>query len=193
MAGSKRVAFDERNWVRRCKIIHLSTSIKRNPWFSWVDWEIVGFKWDIGAIGVKEGSWRGITMKILLYILCYSYWIYFKIVNSCIYIIMPALHKAWPGNNRFFCGCCITGPARDVAGLIFIYFCLITMVTSFTIFMLRTNWNISPVLPILYYISCFTFNLFILLTACTDPGIIPRRPFLFKNQAKFKLLLNKTT
>jgi hypothetical protein len=106
---------------------------------------------------------------------------------------MPALHKAWPGNNRFFCGCCITGPGKDAPGLIFIYLCLFTMIIAFTVFMFRANWDLSPVLPILYYVSCFTFNIFILLTACTDPGIIPRRPFLFKNQEKFKLLLSIPT
>jgi hypothetical protein len=106
---------------------------------------------------------------------------------------MPALHEAWPGNNRFFCGCCVTGPGKDSAGLIFIYFCLVSMMTTYTVFIFQTNWAISPVLPVLYYASCLTFNVFILLTSCSDPGIIPRRPFLMSNQEKFKLLLAKPT
>lgn len=95
---------------------------------------------------------------------------------------MPPLHRAWPGNNRFLCHCCVTGPGRDAPGLLFVYVCMISVLVAFTVFMLPNNWNVSPVLPILYYATCFTLNLFVMLTACSDPGIIPRRPFLLRHK-----------
>jgi hypothetical protein len=106
-------------------------------------------------------------------------------------IIMPKLHEAWPGGNRFCLSCCVTGPAKDTPGLVCIYICQIGMLVPFSIIMLQTNWNITPALPILFYSSSFFFNVFLLLTACTDPGIIPRKPFLDRDPARYKRFLER--
>ena len=91
---------------------------------------------------------------------------------------MPKISEAWPGNNRFFCDCCVTGPLKDLPGMLFIYFCQLAMIVPYTIFMFDVNWKITPLLPILFYSVCLVFNIMMFLTACTDPGIIPRKPFL---------------
>ena len=105
---------------------------------------------------------------------------------------MPKIHKVWPGNNRFYFNCCITGPGRDTPKMVFIYICQIAMITTFSIFFLKPNWAINPILPILFYISITLFNIFLLMTACSDPGIIPRRPFLQKDHEKYKEYLHRT-
>ena len=46
------------------------------------------------------------------------------------------------------------------------------------VFMHGNNWAISPALPILLYLAIAFLITFLYLTACTDPGIIPRRPYL---------------
>jgi hypothetical protein len=49
---------------------------------------------------------------------------------------------------------------------------------------------VTPALPIIFYLSVILTTIFYNLTACTDPGIIPRRPILeFLNRDEHKLLL----
>lgn len=93
---------------------------------------------------------------------------------------MLRLHQIWPGKNRFYCRCCITGPLSDCAGSACIYICTIIIVVPFLYFMLIINWNITPALPIIFLLSIAFTYLFMYLTACTDPGIIPRKPILLK-------------
>jgi hypothetical protein len=39
-------------------------------------------------------------------------------------------------------------------------------------------WDVTPALPILFYLTIALTTLFLNLTGCTDPGIIPRRPYI---------------
>lgn len=92
---------------------------------------------------------------------------------------MPALHEVWPGKNRFWCGCCITGSARDCGAAACWYVCAISVLAVYCVFAIRDVWTkATPVLPILLFLSVAVTTLFLNLTACTDPGIIPRKPIL---------------
>lgn len=91
---------------------------------------------------------------------------------------MPKLHDVWPGNNRFFCGCCVSGPSREIGGIIYIQFCILAIVIPFCIFVVADNWKVTPALPLVFFLCLISTQIFLFLTACTDPGIIPRRPFL---------------
>ena len=44
--------------------------------------------------------------------------------------------------------------------------------------MFQVIWDVSPAIPILFYLSVAVTLLFLNLTNCTDPGFVPRRPFL---------------
>lgn len=105
----------------------------------------------------------------------------FKVYFFDLSLAMPTLKEAWPGNNRFCCKCCITGPSKDTPGIICVYVVQLAMLVPYSIIMLPINWMVSPVLPILYYVASILFNIFVILTACSDPGIIPRKPFLDRN------------
>lgn len=91
---------------------------------------------------------------------------------------MKKIHEIWPGYNRFFCGCCITGPGRDIAGYIYIHVCTLIIVVPFCYFIISETWAITPALPIILLLCLISMYFFLYLTACSDPGIIPRRPFL---------------
>jgi hypothetical protein len=91
---------------------------------------------------------------------------------------MKKIHEIWPGHNRFFCSCCIAGPGRDLAGLIYIHVYSLVIIIPFCVFIVGETWNVTPALPIILLLSICSMYLFLYLTACSDPGIIPRRPFL---------------
>ena len=100
---------------------------------------------------------------------------------------MPKLHETWPTENRFICGG-TAGPCKDSFGSYCIYVCIFGALIPFSIIMFQPVWDYSPALPIIYYISSALSILFLNLTACSDPGIIPRRPYLV-NDEKFKKYL----
>lgn len=102
---------------------------------------------------------------------------------------MPKLHEVWPGNNRFLCGCCISGPSKEVGGIIYIQFCILAIVIPFCIFVAGITWEVSPALPLLFFLSLVATQIFLVLTSCSDPGIIPRRPFLEKRSRQFTSFL----
>lgn len=91
--------------------------------------------------------------------------------------LMTKLYEAWPGYNRFCCGR-ITGPAGDICANICVYTCVMGALIPYSIIMVDTIWNVSPAIVILFYASLAILVLFLALTSYTDPGIIPRRPFL---------------
>ena len=66
-------------------------------------------------------------------------------------------------------------------GNIYIYVCILGAVIPYSVFMFKIVWNSSPVMPILFYLVAALAILFLHLTACTDPGIIPRRPYIELN------------
>jgi palmitoyltransferase ZDHHC9/14/18 len=91
---------------------------------------------------------------------------------------MPKIYKAWPGRNRFLpCGC-IMGPLADMSANLCVYCCILGALIPYCIFVLGDIWSISPVIPILLFLSVIVLIIFLNLTQCTDPGIIPRRTFL---------------
>lgn len=96
----------------------------------------------------------------------------------------PLVHEVFPvlgGNNRFpLKGRCITGPHVDFK------FCgcawTFILLPTFLYFVVASNhlWvQESPWLPIVTAMLFCSTILFLLLTSCTDPGIIPRRELQF--------------
>jgi hypothetical protein len=91
---------------------------------------------------------------------------------------MPRLYHAWPGRNRFLpCGC-IFGPVGDTCANFYVYGCFIATLIPYCIFILPKLWEKSPAIPILFILALVFTVLFLNLTQCTDPGFIPRRPYL---------------
>lgn len=98
---------------------------------------------------------------------------------------MKKLYEAWPGRNRFLpCGC-IFGPIGDSCANLYVYSLFIGVLISYCIFVLPDVWVISPAIPLLFLLIVCVTLVFLQLTQCTDPGFIPRRPFLESDPTKF--------
>lgn len=89
------------------------------------------------------------------------------------------VYQVWPhvgGRNRFLCGGrCITGPWIDF-GHNCCAWCFIA-VPSCLYFVICAQYlwtQVSPWLPVLTGAALLSTVIFLLLTSCTDPGIIPR-------------------
>ncbi len=91
---------------------------------------------------------------------------------------MPILKDSWPGSNRFLCGCTVAGPISDCAQNSCWYVCALIALVVISIFVTANAWAVTPALPILFYMTIALTTLFLNLTGCTDPGIIPRRPYI---------------
>lgn len=92
---------------------------------------------------------------------------------------MRQLHEVWPGRNRFLFGKCISGPASDCGPNLCWHVCATIIVVLYSALVLAKVWaDATPALPIFFYLSVIVTTIFYHLTACTDPGIIPRRPIL---------------
>jgi len=96
----------------------------------------------------------------------------------------PLAYEVWPlvgGRNRFLCcGRCITGPRADCS----FNTCAWTfiLVPSWIYFLTcgRYLWaNVSRMMPLVASAAFVCAIVFLLLTSCTDPGIIPRRELQF--------------
>jgi hypothetical protein len=70
------------------------------------------------------------------------------------------------------------GPIRDCPANMVFYCCSIGLLVPFCIFIVRDTWEVNAVIPVLFFLSLLLTALLLNLTQCTDPGIIPRRPFL---------------
>ena len=99
---------------------------------------------------------------------------------------MSKISEVWPGRNRFCCGL-ITGPCswNDCSANICVYICLLICVIPTSVLVLPRVWEITPVLPITMAAFVILLVTFLLLTSYSDPGIIPRRPFLESNPVKY--------
>jgi len=92
---------------------------------------------------------------------------------------MPYLYQVWPGRNRFLCKTFMIGPAADCGPNLCWYISAVLAVTLYSLFVLPTIWEkVTPALAVIFYLSVIFTSIFYNLTACTDPGIIPRRPIL---------------
>lgn len=86
-------------------------------------------------------------------------------------------YKFWPGNNRFCCnGRCITGPVSDWPSNFCAWTALLSIATCWFVFAAPHLWkHVTPALPVIAALLLCSTVTFLLLTSCTDPGIIPRR------------------
>lgn len=89
----------------------------------------------------------------------------------------PRVFEVWSqlgGKNRFLCnGRCVTGPRIDLWYNCCAWsFILIPCIFYFTV--IQYLWYVSKLLVILTILVMIATFVFLLLTSCTDPGIIPR-------------------
>lgn len=92
---------------------------------------------------------------------------------------MPLLRDVWEffgGKSRLRCsGRCVTGPANvDRKFNMFAWTAIAAPSFFYFIFCAGIMWSVSPVLPVLTAVLLATTISLMLLTSCTDPGIIPR-------------------
>jgi len=88
-------------------------------------------------------------------------------------------YTVWPSKNRFCCdGRFITGPREDLKSTICVWIMLIVPTGAFYIFSAPILFKTSPTLPVIVAVFFFWAVLFLLITSCSDPGIIPRRSML---------------
>lgn len=97
---------------------------------------------------------------------------------------MKKVYEVWPGRNRFCCsGKCITGPASDWLANSCYYICLLGVMIPYYIFLAGPLWReITPALPICTTVCVVLSFVFLMVTAFSDPGIIPRRVFLERHR-----------
>mmetsp|Transcript_73316 Transcript_73316/g.222066 ORF Transcript_73316/g.222066 Transcript_73316/m.222066 type:complete len:392 (-) Transcript_73316:66-1241(-) len=91
----------------------------------------------------------------------------------------PRVYEVWAqvgGRSQFFCcGHCVTGPRID-----FGYTCCawsFILLPSLAYFVFCARWlslHVSPWMPVLTGLTLASTVVLLLLTSCTDPGIIPR-------------------
>lgn len=98
-----------------------------------------------------------------------------KFSESCtprVYEVMPS----FGGNTRFLCrGLCVTGPRAIDVGYNILTWSMIIMPSGFYyVFCSEEFWSINPILPLTTTLLLVVAVTLLLLTSCTDPGIIPR-------------------
>jgi len=87
------------------------------------------------------------------------------------------LYTKWPGKNQFFCkGYCITGPRTNIPYVLLLWLLLFGFSIAYFIiaapFLLGDATSSFSLLPAF---SLILTMIFFMLTACCDPGIIPRK------------------
>lgn len=90
------------------------------------------------------------------------------------------LSELWPGKNRFyFEGSCVAGPKEDLCSqLCVLAQVLIIVGLYFGLCAATLAQKASIWLPLSFTLFVLVTITFYFLTHCTDPGNIPRRPFL---------------
>lgn len=97
-------------------------------------------------------------------------------------LVKPLVHELLPmfgSRSRFFLGGrCITGPLEDWkfngcvwAAVLLLPLCYLATVSGL--------WREEPAMPLMTLLLFASTILFLLLSSCTDPGIIPRRELQF--------------
>ena len=62
--------------------------------------------------------------------------------------------------------------------MIYIHVCALIFLIPYCVFILTETWKVTPALPIIYLFIMVCMFIFLYLAGCSDPGIIPRKPFL---------------
>ncbi|CAE7762497.1 Zdhhc9 [Symbiodinium sp. CCMP2592] len=92
---------------------------------------------------------------------------------------LPRVYEVWDhvgGRNRFCCcGRCVTGPDIDFWYNLCTWSLILIPSALYFCFCSRHLWRVNPLLPIVTGIALIATIVFLLLTSCTDPGILPRR------------------
>ena len=91
---------------------------------------------------------------------------------------MVKIHEILQSKNGFYLGCCVSGPPKEFPGMIYIHVCIAAFVVPLCIFMLEINWEVSPALPLSFLLCVSLAEISLIFTACSNPGIIPKRPIL---------------
>lgn len=92
---------------------------------------------------------------------------------------MPLIADIWPSKNCISLGCCISGPGDQWYGSLCYYVSAALCIAVVSAIATPLVWvEVSPLLPLAFYICVILTGVFLNLTACSDPGIIPRRPFI---------------
>ena len=93
------------------------------------------------------------------------------------------LYEYYPGQNRFyFNGRLITGPLSDCGTCSCGWILTIFIMVFYGVFIAPELWaNELKFMPILCIILFINTKVFLILSNCTDPGIIPRR-YIFEMQ-----------
>mmetsp|Transcript_45962 Transcript_45962/g.142314 ORF Transcript_45962/g.142314 Transcript_45962/m.142314 type:complete len:353 (+) Transcript_45962:187-1245(+) len=95
-------------------------------------------------------------------------------------LTLPRVFEIWPqvgSRSQFFCrGRCVTGPKIDCGYHCCLWSAILLPTMAYFVFCARwLSLHVSPWLPILTGVVFAVSMLLLLLTACTDPGILPRR------------------
>ena len=73
----------------------------------------------------------------------------------------------------------MTGPAADCGPNLSWYICAVVVIVLLSVFVFSKVWNdVTPALPIIFFLCVIFTTVFYNLTACSDPGIIPRKAIL---------------
>jgi palmitoyltransferase ZDHHC9/14/18 len=62
--------------------------------------------------------------------------------------------------------------------MLYIYCCSLGITVPFCVFVVGVNWEVNPALPLIFLLCVALMYFFLYLTACSNPGIIPKKPFL---------------
>lgn len=73
--------------------------------------------------------------------------------------------------------------------MVYINLCALGITIPFCVFVVGTNWEVNPALPILFIVGVLLMYYFLAMTACSDPGIIPKRPILERNPERYNKYL----
>ena len=74
--------------------------------------------------------------------------------------------------------------------MLYIYCCSLGITIPFCVFVVGVNWEVNPALPILFLLCVALMYFFLYLTSCSNPGIIPKRPFLELRRENYSHLLD---
>jgi hypothetical protein len=97
------------------------------------------------------------------------------------------IYELWPSKNQFFFSKFMTGPKSDIPSNYIPIVSVLALAVYYCFRIVPVIWGSLSVL-VVSSITSFLINLIlIIVTTFTDPGIIPRRPFLLYLKNKLNL------